>query len=200
MRRKAAQREWICQYRRHKSHQLPLRTMMFSRAPGKRRCCTQKRNSHIKRDWTGAKPPQAKAKGDLCATESETELPLVAPEVIETAAASADTSFDPIDEIEQELFAPSTIESAPVPENQPPRAKLLEELLPQPTLTEMAPAPSMTPIETVSSPPPVAASVLEKPSASPTRPVVRSMPRHAPTDPLAALRAMTDEERIALFS
>ena len=149
---------------------------------------------------TGAKRPQAKANGDLCATESETELPLVAPEVIETAAASADTSFDPIDEIEQELFAPSTIESAPVPENEPPRAKPLEELLPQPTLTEMAPAPSMTPIETVSSPPPVAASVLEKPSASPTRPVVRSMPRHAPTDPLAALRAMTDEERIALCS
>jgi len=153
---------------------------------------------------TGAKPAQARANGDLCATESETELPLVAPEVIETAAASADTSFDPIDEIEQELFAPSTIESAPVPENEPPRAKPLEELLPQPTLTEMAPAPSMTPIETVSAPPPVMAPVmapvLEKPSASPTRPIVRSMPRPAPTDPLAALRAMTDEERIALFS
>jgi hypothetical protein len=149
---------------------------------------------------TGAKPPYAKANGDLCATESETELPLVTREVVETARTSADSSLDPIDEIEQELFAPSSIVSAPVPESEPPRARPTEELLPQPTLTETAPAPPVTPIETVSAPSPVMAPVLEKPSASPTRPIVRSMPRPAPTDPLAALRAMTDEERIALFS
>jgi hypothetical protein len=149
---------------------------------------------------TGAKRPQAKANGDLCATESKTELPVVTPEVVETAATSADTSLDPIDEIEQELFAPSSIVSAPVPESEPPRARPTEELLPQPTLTEMAPAPPVTQIETVSAPSPVMAPVLEKPSASPIRPIVRSMPRPTPTDPLAALRAMTDEERIALFS
>jgi hypothetical protein len=40
----------------------------------------------------------------------------------------------------------------------------------------------------------------EAPSVMPARPISRSMPRPLPTDPLAALKALTDEERIALFT
>jgi hypothetical protein len=34
----------------------------------------------------------------------------------------------------------------------------------------------------------------------PARPISRSMPRPLRTDPLAALKGLTDEERIALFT
>ena len=150
----------------------------------------------------GPKPPEVKANEDLCATEPGTELPLVAPEVVATAATSIDTSFDPIQEIEQELFAPSSMESAKVPAHEPPRARPTEELLPQPTLTEMSPAPSIAaaPMETLPEWPPVIAPAPQRPSIVRARPIVKSMPRPAPADPFAALRAMTDEERIALFS
>jgi hypothetical protein len=150
----------------------------------------------------GTKPLEVKGNEDLYATEPGTELPLVAPEVVGTAATSTDTSFDPIQEIEQELFAPSSMESAKVPAHEPPRARPIEELLPQPTLTEMSPAPSIAaaPMETLPEPPPVIAPAPQRPSIDRARPIVKSMPRPAPADPLAALRAMTDEERIALFS
>jgi hypothetical protein len=40
----------------------------------------------------------------------------------------------------------------------------------------------------------------EAPSVMPARPISRSMPRPLPSDPLAPLKALTDEERIALFT
>jgi hypothetical protein len=40
----------------------------------------------------------------------------------------------------------------------------------------------------------------EAPLVMPARSISRAMPRPLPTDPLAALKALTDEERIALFT
>jgi hypothetical protein len=145
-------------------------------------------------------PPELIASEDLFATESGSELPLLAPEAVASVAASADSSFDPIQEVEQELFAQSSIEPDKVPAHEPARARTTEELLPQPTLTETSPASGIAAVSPETPLLPLTAPALQKPSVVPTRPVVRSMPRPAPADPLAALRAMTDEERIALFS
>ena len=146
------------------------------------------------------KPPEVATKEELSATEPVTELSPLAPEVAGTTATSSDTSFDPIQEIEQELFAPSSIEPAKVPAHETPRARPIEELLPQPTLTEVSPAPSIAVAPVFPAPPSAMAPALQRPSLAPARPIARSMPRPAPADPLATPRAMTDEERIALFS
>jgi hypothetical protein len=126
------------------------------------------------------------------------DLPLLAPEVVGIAAASTDSLF----EIEQELFVPSSDEPDKEPAQELPRARTTEELLPHATLTEISLTPTIAPdpTETLPAPPPLIAPALQRPSVVPTRPIVRSMPRPAPVDPFAALRAMTDEERIALFS
>jgi hypothetical protein len=142
--------------------------------------------------------PASEPNKDRSAAEVGSGLPLLATEVMESGTVSGDTLFDPIQEIEQELFAPAPFEPANVQTNERP-ARLIEELLPRPTLTEMLPTPSIGSAPTETAPPaaPAMGPVLQTPPVVQAR---RSMPRPSPADPLATLRAMTDEERIALFS
>jgi hypothetical protein len=104
------------------------------------------------------------------------------------------------DDLEQELFAPATMNiggagprpsSAAAPD---PAAKS------QP-IAPLAPIASMprSPAASTSALPSAAASVTEQ-SAPPLRALAKPMPRPLPHDPLAALKAMSDEERIALFT
>lgn len=66
------------------------------------------------------------------------------------------------------------------------------------------PPPHVLPMPTNAAPPTsIASAVVEskesRPPHAPTVPVVRAVPRPAPIDPLAALRALSEEELIALF-
>jgi hypothetical protein len=150
------------------------------------------------------KSPELAATKDFSVTEA-TELSLAAPQLAGTVAVSADPSFDAIAEIEQELFAPLPTEpgeakSAEVPASESAQARPIEELLPQSSFTDMSPAPLIAAAPLEAAPPPAIEPASQRPPVVPSRLIVRSMPRAAPSDPLAALRAMTDEERIALFS
>jgi hypothetical protein len=61
--------------------------------------------------------------------------------------------------------------------------------------------PALLPAYVTSSTPSDLPALAERLQASaPVRPAAKSMPRAAPYDPLAALKALTDEERIALFT
>jgi hypothetical protein len=95
----------------------------------------------------------------------------LAPTVASEPAASAPAN-DEITELEAELFAPDT--PTAVEPTTPPA--------PQPAPTPPAPAAAS---RAGAAPPPLAAT---------------PMPQPAPNDPLAALKALSDEERIALFT
>ena len=101
-------------------------------------------------------------------------------------------------EIEEELFVSSPLPSA----SEIPSIPLLAE-------------PSLVPAQTKAMEVPIARGMIaqiattigaptqpdgEAPSVMPARPISRSMPRPLPSDPLAPLKALTDEERIALFT
>ena len=112
--------------------------------------------------------------------------PLPIPGLHEPAAAPAPTPpADPMQEIEEELFAaPSMQVAAAAP------------------VAPAAEAPPQHPVATPSVPaaPVPAAPAVPRNAAVAARPAARTMPRPALNDPLAALNAMSDEERIALFS
>jgi hypothetical protein len=113
-----------------------------------------------------------------------------------------DTASDIMRDIEEELFLPLT-ETAP---SDKPMERHSSVLLAEPAATPMPaaegdnpfalpPGPSMSKrVE----PPPVDA--IERRPEFFVRPIVKPMPRPVPNDPLAALKAMTDEERIAVFT
>jgi hypothetical protein len=70
-----------------------------------------------------------------------------------------------------------------------------------PMQMQAATAAASTPPEKPADPAPaVAAAPAPPPPAPATRAAPRPMPRHTASDPLAALKAMSDEERIALFT
>jgi hypothetical protein len=130
------------------------------------------------------------------------------------AVASETKELDAIAEIERELFVSATGDSD---------VEIEEELFvssPLPSASEipsipLLAEPSPVPAQTKSIEAPIARGMIaqiattigaptqpdgEAPSVMPARPISRSMPRPLPTDPLAALKALTDEERIALFT
>jgi hypothetical protein len=93
--------------------------------------------------------------------------------------ASTMAPFDPMAEIEEELFAAAPrAASVVVPPAFDPAA-ILRPSAPMPMPEAAAPAAGRTP---------------------PVAPAAPPGPQPAPSDPLAALKAMTDEERIALFT
>jgi hypothetical protein len=84
-----------------------------------------------------------------------------------------------------ELFEPS-----------PKRVAVLPASAPATSAAKPAPTPQAAAVSAAAQ----AVRVANNPSArSPTGPTVRPMPRPAPVSPLAALRALTEEELIALF-
>ena len=101
-------------------------------------------------------------------------------------------------EIEEELFVSSPLPSA----SEIPSIPLLADPSPVPALTKSMEAPiargMIAQIATTIGAPTQPDG--EAPSVMSARPISRSMPRPLPTDPLAALKALTDEERIALFT
>lgn len=103
---------------------------------------------------------------------------------------------DPMREIEEELFAAApmpvaaAVSMAAAPGAERPAAE-------RPAAEMRAPQPAETPSEPAA---PVATLAVPRPAAAPARPAARTMPRPALNDPLAALKAMSDEERIALFT
>jgi hypothetical protein len=101
-------------------------------------------------------------------------------------------------EIEEELFVSSPLPSA----SEIPSIPLLAESSPVPAQTKSMEASiargMIGEIATTIGAPTQPDG--EAPSVMWARPISRSMPRPLPTDPLAALKALTDEERIALFT
>jgi hypothetical protein len=112
---------------------------------------------------------------------------LLEPAPTAEAATPPASSRDEIAEIEEELFAPTAAKSpaAPAPEPAPQVAA---------PIAKSAPAASPPPATLPAS---VAAASAGAPPSSPG-PALKTPP--AAADPLAALKAMTDEERIALFT
>jgi hypothetical protein len=130
------------------------------------------------------------------------------------AVAAETKELDAIAEIERELFVSATGDSD---------VEIEEELFvssPLPSASEIPSIPllaesSPVPAQTKSMEAAIARGMIgeiattigaptqpdgEAPLVMPARPISRSMPRPLPTDPLAALKALTDEERIALFT
>jgi hypothetical protein len=137
-----------------------------------------------------------------------------APEARRGAVAAETKELDAIAEIERELFVSATGDSD---------VEIEEELFvssPLPSASEipsipLLAEPSPVPAQTKSIEASIARGMIaqiattigtptqpdgEAPLVMPARPISRSMPRPLPTDPLAALKALTDEERIALFT
>jgi hypothetical protein len=130
------------------------------------------------------------------------------------AVASETKELDAIAEIERELFVSATGDSdveieeelfvsSPLPSaSEIPSIPLLAEPSPVPAQTKSIEASiargMIAQIATTIGAPTQPVGVA--PLVMPARPISRSMPRPLPTDPLAALKALTDEERIALFT
>ena len=68
------------------------------------------------------------------------------------------------------------------------------------TAEKLAAPPAVAPASFAMPMPSPAIAVPPSPPATPARPIAKPMPRPEPNDPLAALNAMSDEERIALFT
>jgi hypothetical protein len=110
---------------------------------------------------------------------------------------------DVMSEIEAELFAALPIEeTVPGLSPQSPGAVLpafAPEAPSPPSATAAAPV-AMAEIAQGADAAPQATTPIGATTAVPTRTAAKPMPRLAPNDPLAALKAMSDEERIALFT
>jgi hypothetical protein len=106
-----------------------------------------------------------------------------------TALSMAEPSADPMREIEDELFAtpplPASAATIVAPDVEPSPQ--------QPVATSSATSSAPAAPTTTTTAIPVSA-------AATARLAARTMPRPAFNDPLAALNAMSDEERIALFT
>ena len=106
-------------------------------------------------------------------------------------------SFSGVADLDEDLFDNGPTESAhevPPPQGHAEIAALKTPVLP----AEAAPFLGSA-TESIATTPPAAS---EPSAAVPSlpRPAARPMPRPAANDPLAALKAMSDEERIALFT
>ena len=130
------------------------------------------------------------------------------------AVASETKELDAIAEIERELFVSATGDSDVEFEEELFVSSALPSASEIPSIPLLA-EPSPVPAQTKSIEAPIARGMIaqiattigaptqpdgEAPSVMPARPISRSMPRPLPTDPLAALKALTDEERMALFT
>ena len=106
-------------------------------------------------------------------------------------------------EIEEELFAVLPIE-ATVPALSPQSPGVAQPALAQaaaiPPSTAPAALPAMAEVAQAADGAPQATTPIGITTAVPARTAAKPMPRPAPNDPLAALKAMSDEERIALFT
>jgi hypothetical protein len=121
----------------------------------------------------------------------------------ETPEEPVEESSDMMSEIEEELFA-----ALPIEETVPG----LSPQSPDAAQPAFAPAAAILPPETAAAPLPVAevaqgadgapqaTTAIGTATAVAARTAAKPMPRPAPNDPLAALKAMSDEERIALFT
>jgi hypothetical protein len=121
---------------------------------------------------------------------------------VAAAQPPAESLAGAIREIEQELFVAAPEDAASdAPVEQPPlQPKPPREPIQQPAAPAGAMVvaiPEQIPLTTAAVTAPTLAIA---PLVAPLRPIAKPMPRPAPSDPLAALRAMSDEERIALFS
>ncbi len=112
---------------------------------------------------------------------------------------STEPSLDPIWDIERELFAPEPIEF-PSDEIVSRRFRATPSAVSPPRPGSPVNATVATPVEQIAHASMTAQTPAAAASAALPRPMVRPIPRAAPTDPLAALKAMTPEERIALFT
>jgi hypothetical protein len=106
-----------------------------------------------------------------------------------TAPASAPQPADPMREIEDELFATPPLPSAAA-------ALVAPDAEPSP----QQPVATSTATPSAAATPTTAATAVPGSAAATARLAARTMPRPALNDPLAALNAMSDEERIALFT
>jgi hypothetical protein len=129
---------------------------------------------------------------------AQTEAPPQSPLAPVHAAADELTDieaelFAPAAEIVQETGSVTTATLAPPASAPPPAETTLAVAQTFVTATRMPPS-ALLPEVLATSPQPA------RSAAAPARSAAKPMPRPAPNDPLAALRAMTDEERIALFT
>jgi hypothetical protein len=118
------------------------------------------------------------------------------------AAPAEHEETDPLLDLEQELFAPSPANATPnvalAPSRAPGGAEPTSAVAAQDALAIQAVTAGASE-QTAVSGIPTSMQPAAAPSA-PVRPAVTAMPRAAAYDPLAALKAPTDEECIALFT
>ena len=121
----------------------------------------------------------------------------------ETPQEAARESSDVMSEIEEELFAVLPIEET-VPGLSPQSPDVAQPAFAQaaaiPPSTAPAAPPAMAEVAQGADGAPQATTPIGTTTAVPARTAAKPMPRPAPNDPLAALKAMSDEERIALFT
>jgi hypothetical protein len=131
-------------------------------------------------------------------------------------AASETEDSDYMLEIERELFVPSSIDSdaeieeelfisLPIsPATEIPSVPLVAESSPAILQTKAVKSPRAEPMALAEAPGTASLATTQPvgkpPSAMALRPAARPNPRPLPADPLASLKALTDEERIALFT
>jgi hypothetical protein len=116
------------------------------------------------------------------------------------AASSDHEETDSLLDLEQELFAPSPANPPPdMTPAQAPRGTVPTPAVAAQDALAIQAGPAGPNERTAVSGVPTSMRPAAVPSA-PVRPAAKSMPRAAPYDPLAALKALTDEERIALFT
>jgi hypothetical protein len=121
----------------------------------------------------------------------------------ETPEEPVQKPFDVMSEIEEELFAALPIEET-VPGLSPPSPDAAQPAFAPavavpPSATTAAPL-AMAEVAQAADGAPQATTPIGTATAVPARTAAKPMPRPAPNDPLAALKAMSDEERIALFT
>ena len=139
--------------------------------------------------------------------------PLLLPATIATATAgepergtpeeAVPEPFDVMSEIEEELFAALPIEetvSGLSPQSLDAAQPAFAPAAPSPAIRDRGCAPGHGGGRPSSGRAPQATTPIGTATAVPTRTAAKPMPRPAPNDPLAALKAMSDEERIALFT
>jgi hypothetical protein len=119
-------------------------------------------------------------------------------EIAATDAAAQHTA-DRLSERDQALIAPGiTATDAP---GTPPWSGVMPEAERTPRSgASPVPTDSISPKRALASDPGAPAAAARVPSIAPTRTLVTPRPRPLPNDPLAALKAMSDEERLALFT
>jgi hypothetical protein len=132
----------------------------------------------------------------------ESQLDIWGTQPAAASAAPEEPSLDLILVIEQELFVPAPIECPGETTTGHIRAAPRSEPvsgIPQAD-ARPSPAAAAAPVEQVAPRPAPPSQPIAPAFAAPVGAMARPMPRAAQSDPLAALKAMTSEERIALFT